>query len=699
MILVIAEKPSVAQSIAKVLGATSRKDGYMEGGNYIVSWCFGHLVELADASSYDERYAKWRYDDLPIVPESWMFEVTKDKAQQFKVLSALMKDKRVTELVCATDAGREGELIFRLVYNKAGCIKPFKRLWISSLEDSAIREGFNHLRDGKEYDRLYEAALSRSKADWIVGINGTRLFTTLYHKKLVVGRVQTPTLAMLVERDGKISTFQKEKYFNVHVGKGDLTADLEKVKTEEEAKRIAAACEKKQAVVSSLKRETKTVNPPKLYDLTTLQREANRYYGFTAQQTLDLVQTLYEKKLLTYPRTDSQFITDDMEDTARQVISIVCRQLPLFSGVSVTPDISRVTDNSKVTDHHAILPTVQLEKQDVSALPQSEQKILNLVGMRLLCATGEKHTYAETQISLSCEGYEFKTKGKTVVQNGWKAIEELFKASLKTKEKDDPMKSLPEVHEGDVLDGVSASVTEHFTTPPKQYTEDTLLSAMERAGAEDMPEDKVNCSAGAREGGLGQAERKGLGTPATRAAILEKLVQMGFVQRKGKQLVPTKDGINLAVVLPESLTSPALTAEWENRLTEIAKGSADPDEFMAEIEAQVRQLLFSLRYRSVCRNKHFLLPKRQHRKTPQQIHHDQKLYIKFCQITAFSFHTDSPQFQEVTLLYAPRFLLIPKSIQQHAPAPSSCPRINLPAVPSPFLNRYNFCAFLCKGSD
>ena len=576
MILVIAEKPSVAQSIAKVLGATSRKDGYMEGGNYIVSWCFGHLVELADASSYDERYAKWRYDDLPIVPESWMFEVTKDKAQQFKVLSALMKDKRVTELVCATDAGREGELIFRLVYNKAGCTKPFKRLWISSLEDSAIREGFNHLRDSKEYDRLYEAALSRSKADWIVGINGTRLFSTLYHKKLVVGRVQTPTLAMLVERDGKISTFQKEKYFNVHVGKGDLTADLEKVKTEEEAKRIAAACEKKQAVVSSLRRETKTVNPPKLYDLTTLQREANRYYGFTAQQTLDLVQTLYEKKLLTYPRTDSQFITDDMEDTARQVISIVCRQLPLFSGVSVTPDISRVTDNSKVTDHHAILPTVQLEKQDVSALPQSEQKILNLVGMRLLCATGEKHTYAETQITLSCEGYEFKTKGKTVVQNGWKAIEELFKASLKTKEKDDPMKSLPEVHEGDVLDSVSASVTEHFTTPPKLYTEDTLLSAMETAGNDQFDDD---------------TEKKGLGTPATRAGIIEKLVKSGFAERKGKQLIPTQNGAALISVLPDMLTSPQLTAEWENNLTQIAKGAADPGEFLSGIEAMARELV------------------------------------------------------------------------------------------------------------
>ena len=580
MILVIAEKPSVAQSIAKVLGATSRKDGYMEGGNYIVSWCFGHLVELADASSYDERYAKWRYDDLPIVPESWMFEVTKDKAQQFKVLSSLMKDKRVTELVCATDAGREGELIFRLVYDKTGCTKPFKRLWISSLEDSAIREGFNHLRDGKDYDRLYEAALSRSKADWIVGINGTRLFTTLYHKKLVVGRVQTPTLAMLVERDGKISTFQKEKYFNVHVGKGDLTADLEKVKTEEEAKRIAAACEKKQAVVSSLKRETKTVNPPKLYDLTTLQREANRYYGFTAQQTLDLVQTLYEKKLLTYPRTDSQFITDDMENTARQVISIVCRQLPLFSDVSVTPDIARVIDNSKVTDHHAILPTVQLEKQDVSALPQSEQKILNLVGIRLLCATGEKHTYAETQITLSCEGYEFKTKGKTVVQNGWKAIEELFKASLKTKEKDNPMKSLPEVHEGDVLDSVSASVTEHFTTPPKQYTEDTLLSAMETAGNDQFDDD---------------TEKKGLGTPATRAGIIEKLVRSGFAERKGKSLIPTKDGCNLVCVLPEQITSPKMTAEWENTLMEIERGNADADAFLSGIVQMTGDLVKAYR--------------------------------------------------------------------------------------------------------
>lgn len=568
MILVIAEKPSVAQSIAKVLGATSRNDGYLEGNNYIVSWCVGHLVGLADASSYDKRYAKWRYDDLPIVPEEWLFEVPKDKAQQFKVLRGLMQDKRVTELVCATDAGREGELIFRLVYHKAGCTKPFKRLWISSLEDAAIREGFNHLRDGSDYDKLYEAALSRSKADWIVGINGTRLFTTLYNKRLVVGRVQTPTLAMLVERDGKITTFRKEKYYNVHIEKDGLSADMEKVKTEDEAKRIAAACDKKQAVVSSLKRETKTVNPPKLYDLTTLQREANRYYGFTAQQTLELVQSLYEKKLLTYPRTDSQFITDDMENTARQVIDIICRRVPLFEGLHHEPDIKRIINNAKVTDHHAIIPTVQLENEDVSALPESEQKVIRLVAMRLLSSTGEKYIYDETSATLSCEGYEFKAKGKTVTQEGWKAIEQRFRDALKSKEKDEPERVLPPVNENDILSPVSSSVTEHFTTPPKQYTEDTLLSAMETAGNDSFED---------------ETEKKGLGTPATRAGIIEKLVKSGFVERKGKSLIPTKDGNNLVCVLPEQLTSPSMTAEWENTLMQIERGNADADKFLSGI--------------------------------------------------------------------------------------------------------------------
>ena len=576
MILVIAEKPSVGAAIGKVLGASSRKDGYLEGNNYIVSWCVGHLVGLANASSYDERFAKWRYSDLPIVPDEWLFEVPKDKQKQFKVLCDLMRDKRVTELVCATDAGREGELIFRLVYKKAGCTKPFKRLWISSLEDSAIREGFAHLRDSGDYDRLYEAALARSKADWIVGINGTRLFSTLYHKKLVVGRVQTPTLAMLVEREGKISTFHKEKYFNVHISQDSLTADMEKVKTEDEAKAIAAACNKMQAVVSSLKKETKTVNPPKLYDLTTLQREANRYYGFTAQQTLDLVQSLYEKKLLTYPRTDSQFITEDMESTARQVIGIVSRKVPLFEGIIHEPDIGRITNNAKVTDHHAIIPTVQLEKQDLTELPESEQKIIRLIAMRLLSATGEKHIYDETSVTLTCEGYEFKAKGKTVVQDGWKSVERCFKETLKSKEKDEPERSLPSLNEKDILSSVDSSVTEHYTSPPKPYTEDSLLSAMETAGNAEFDDD---------------TEKKGLGTPATRAGIIEKLVKGGFVERRGKSLVPTKDGNNLVCVLPEQITSPSMTAEWENTLMQIECGKADADKFLSGIVGMTSELV------------------------------------------------------------------------------------------------------------
>lgn len=576
MILVVAEKPSVAQTIGKVLGATSRKDGYLEGEGYLVSWCVGHLVGLADASVYDQRYAKWRYDDLPIIPEEWLYEVPKDKMQQFKVLSALMKDKRVTELVCATDAGREGELIFRLVYQKAGCRKPFKRLWISSLEDSAIRDGFQHLRDSSEFDRLYEAALSRSKADWIVGINGTRLFSTLYHKKLVVGRVQTPTLAMLVERDGKITTFRKEKYFNVHIQKDGLKASLEKIKTEEDAKRIAEACDKKQASVSSLKKERKTVNPPKLYDLTTLQREANRYFSFTAQQTLDLVQSLYEKKMLTYPRTDSQFITDDMEETVRQVISILCRKLPLFDSVAYTPDIDRISNNAKVTDHHAILPTVQVETLDIAELPESEQKILRLVATRLIYATGEKHIYDETTMTVSCEGFLFTAKGKTVVQDGWKGIEQRFKATLKSKEKEEPEAVLPEVSEGDILQNVVSSVSEHFTSPPKAFTEDTLLSAMETAGNEAFDD---------------ETEKKGLGTPATRAGIIEKLVKGGFAQRKGKTLVPTKDGLNLVCVLPQQITSPAMTAEWENTLMQIERGNADAEAFLTGIAAMTSELV------------------------------------------------------------------------------------------------------------
>ena len=566
-----------------MVGATEKKDGYITGNGYMVTWALGHLVSLALPGTYG--YTRTTAEDLPMLPEPFRLverQICTDRGmvtdiaagKQLKIIDEVFS--KCDSIIVATDAGREGELIFRWIYSHLGCTKPFKRLWISSLEDSAIREGFDHLRDSSEYDRLYEAALARSKADWIVGINGTRLFSTLYHKKLVVGRVQTPTLAMLVEREGKISTFHKEKYFNVHISKDNLTAELENVKTEDEAKAIAAACDKKQAVVSSLKKETKTFNPPRLYDLTTLQREANRYYGFTAQQTLDLVQSLYEKKLLTYPRTDSQFITEDMESTARQVIGIVSRKLPLFQRITHEPDIGRITNNAKVTDHHAIIPTVQLENQDLAELPESEQKIIRLVAMRLLSATGEKHIYDETSVTLTCEGYEFKAKGKTVVQDGWKAIERCFKETLKSKEKDEPERSLPSLNEKDILSSVDSSVTEHYTSPPKPYTEDSLLSAMETAGNAEFDDD---------------TEKKGLGTPATRAGIIEKLVKGGFVKRKGKSLVPTKDGNNLVCVLPEQITSPSMTAEWENTLMQIERGNADADKFLSGIVGMTSELV------------------------------------------------------------------------------------------------------------
>ena len=471
MKLIIAEKPSVAKSIASALGASSRADGVYEGSGLLVSWCVGHLVSPMDAGGYDERFKKWRYDDLPILPEPFRYVLAPGKEDAFENLRALMDRPDVDTIVNACDAGREGELIFRLVYEMAGCRKPVLRLWISSMEDSAIREGFSDLRPGADYEALYQSALCRQKADWLVGINATRLFSVLYHRTLNVGRVQTPTLAMLAERDAKITLFHKEKYHLLRLTLDGAEAVSEKFTDPAEAEQAATMCKGEAVTCTSVTKEQKKEQPPKLYDLTTLQREANRLFGYTAKQTLDYAQSLYEKKLLTYPRTDSQFITDDMESTVRQVIGIVCRKVPLFDGLSHAPDIRRITNNAKVTDHNAIIPTVQLEKQDISALPESEQKILRLVAMRLLSATGEKHIYDETSVTLSCEGYMFSAKGKTVVQEGWKAVEQRFMATLKSKEKDEPEKMLPAVCEGDVLDAVSASVTEHFTTPPKQYTE------------------------------------------------------------------------------------------------------------------------------------------------------------------------------------------------------------------------------------
>ena len=576
--LVIAEKPSVARSIAGVIGATEKHNGYLQGNGYLVSWCIGHLVSFADAGRYDERYKKWRYEDLPILPETWQYIIPDEKKQQFDILRSLMERPDVTGLVCATDAGREGELIFRFVYQMAGCEKPFKRLWISSMEDNAIRDGFANLKPGTDYDPLYQSALCRAKADWLVGINATRLFSVLYHKTLTVGRVQTPTLNLLVERDAKITNFKKEKYHIVHIGVGDADAVSSRFSDAAEANAAKAACAGAQAVCVSVTREKKTEQPPKLYDLTTLQREANRLLGFTAKQTLDYAQTLYEKKLLTYPRTDSQYLTDDMLPVAESLVSGLWGLVPLAKGQNTSPQYDRILNSKKVSDHHAILPTAEFVKQGFNGLAESERKLMSLICYKVLCAVAGPHIYEAVTATFTCAGKEFTAKGKTILSPGWKELDHRFRPSLKTDSDEDAeaVRELPELKEGQTFADVAASVTEHFTTPPKPYTEDTLLSAMERAGAEDMPED---------------AERKGLGTPATRAAILEKLVQMGFVQRKGKQLIPTKDGINLAVVLPEALTSPQLTAEWESCLTEIAKGQADPDEFMAGIEAMMQELV------------------------------------------------------------------------------------------------------------
>ena len=573
--LVIAEKPSVARSIAAVIGATEKQNGYWQGGGYLVSWCIGHLVSFAEAGQYDEKYCKWRYEDLPILPQPWQFIVPDEKKQQFEIVRSLLNRPDVDSVTAATDAGREGELIFRFVYQMAGCTKPVKRLWISSMEDAAIREGFANLRPDSDYDALYQSALCRAKADWLVGINATRLFSVLYHKTLTVGRVQTPTLKMLVDRDAKILRFQKEKYYTVGIQSGSLKAGSGRIASMDEADTLRQACAGASAICSSVKREKKTEQPPKLYDLTTLQREANRLFSFTAKQTLDYAQQLYEKKLLTYPRTDSQYLTEDMGQTAQHLVSDLLGPLPFAQGLDLTPEVGRVLNSKKVSDHHAIIPTAEFAKQGFTGLAESECKLMNLVCSKLLCAIAAPHEYETVTAVFSCAGNDFAAKGKTVLVPGWKEIDQRFRSTLKADTEEEVLNTLPELAEGQSF-SVTANVSEHFTSPPKAYTEDMLLSAMERAGAEDMPED---------------AERKGLGTPATRAAILEKLVQMGFVQRKGKQLVPTKDGINLAVVLPEILTSPALTAEWENRLTEIAKGNADPDEFMAEIEAQVRQLV------------------------------------------------------------------------------------------------------------
>lgn len=581
MKLVICEKPSVGAAVAAALGVRGKKDGYIENDSYIISWCIGHLVGLAEAAAYGEQYKKWSYDSLPILPQEWQYTIAADKGKQFKILKELMHRADVSEVVNACDAGREGELIFRFVYEVANCNKPMSRLWISSMENEAIRKGFDNLKDGSEYDNLHASALCRAKADWLIGINATRLFSCLYGKTLNVGRVQTPTLKMLVDRDAAINTFKKEKYYHVCLTLPGAEAASAKIRTADEAHTLKKTCEASAAVCISLTREQKTVAPPKLFDLTGVQREANRIYGYTAKQTLDLAQALYEKKLLTYPRTDSTFLTDDMGSTAKSIIALLCGKLSFMKDAAYTPEIAKVLNSKKVSDHHAIIPTMELAKADLSSLPESERNILTLTGARLLMATAEPHIYEAVTAVFLCADHEFTAKGKTVLVYGWKDLERCFRATLKKKPDSDDEESelvldVPAFAEGQTFENPAAKVTEHETTPPKPHNEASLLSAMERAGNEDTDPD---------------AERRGLGTPATRAAVIEKLIKGGFAERKGKQLIPTKDGINLVCVLPDSLTSPQLTAEWENNLTQIAKGNADPDTFIQDIEAMAQELV------------------------------------------------------------------------------------------------------------
>ena len=572
------EKPSVAMSYAKVLGVQGRQDGYLEGSGYIVSWCIGHLVELAPPSTYDEKYVKWNVADLPILPQRWQYLVSASTKKQFGILKKLMHRADVESIICATDAGREGELIFRLVYEQAGCKKPVSRLWLSSMEDNAIREGFANLKPSTEYDALYQAALCRERADWMVGINCSRLFSCLYGRPLAVGRVMTPTLAMTVEREAAIAAFVPEKFYTVAL---ELTSGFvalsRRISEKADAEKLLAECRKEMvSTIQKITRKEKAENPPPLYDLTTLQRDANRLLGFTAQQTLNYAQSLYEKKLITYPRTDSRFLTEDMAASLPGLMSAAAGAFDVHEAVPVHAE--QAINNSKVSDHHALLPTASVAQADFSALPAGELSILRLITVRLLCAVGEPHRYAETTLTTICAGKEFSAKGKVVLDEGWKGIERKMLDDLLDKKKEPA--ALPDVQEQSECGIAGAELKEGQTSPPKHFTEDTLLHSMETASADSMPED---------------AERQGIGTPATRAAIIEKLVAKGFLERKGdkktKVLLPTDKGKALITVMPEEVQSADMTADWETKLLRVERGEMEPKTFMTEINDMISSLV------------------------------------------------------------------------------------------------------------
>ena len=577
--LVIAEKPSVAQSYAKNLSAYKKQDGYMEGENCLVSWCLGHLAEYARPEEYDERYAKWQFDDLPIIPEKWKLQVSADKKKQFSVLKDLMNREDIEYLVNGCDAGREGELIFQRVYDLSGCRKPVRRLWISSMEDEAIRNGFHEMKDAGFYSNLCMAAVCRAQADWLIGMNATRAYTTKYYKKLVVGRVQTPTLAMLTERQDRIEHFQKETFYRVELTDGKLVAVSENITNKADAELLAALCDGSEAIITELKRERKKVSPPKLYDLTSLQREANRYFGFTAKKTLDLLQELYEEKLVTYPRTDSRFVTEDMIGTVEELAGKMPLMLPFVEYGQLGHNIKRVVNNAKVSDHHAILPTKEAVEKGIMDLPVDKKNLMILIGQQVIQAVGEDYLYEQTDVTVNCQKNEFTARGKTAVQMGFKDVEKAFRSHCVKTEKEDSDRQLEIPYgyqKGMQLFNVKAETSIHYTSPPKSFNEDTLLAAMETAGNKEFDE---------------KTEKKGLGTPATRASTIEKLVASGYAQRKGKQIIPTAEGRELIRVMPENLKSAGLTAEWENRLLLMERGELNGEQFMDDIVTMLEEIL------------------------------------------------------------------------------------------------------------
>lgn len=573
MKLIITEKPSVAMSIAEVLGCENRKDGYLEGNGYIVSWCIGHLVGVANPENYNPLYSKWKYEDLPIIPEVWKLQVFNNTKKQFNILRKLINKTEVEEIICATDVGREGELIFRLVYEKTGCDKPFKRLWISSMEKSAITKEFNSLKNGTDFDNLYKSALARAKADWIIGINATRLFSVLYKQTFSVGRVQTPTIAIIVERQSDIDNFKEEKFFNIDIELEDFTASSNRISDENEAIDLLEFVKGKQVIVADINKETKRIKPPLLFDLTSLQREANRLFGFSAKQTLDYTQSLYEKKWVTYPRTDSKYLTSEIKDGLIELVEALGENIDIKN-----IDFDRVINDKKVNDHHGIIITLESRKFKIEDLPKGENTIYKLIVTKLLQALSTDRIEDHTEVILKVDDREFKAKGKVIVKEGFKEIENKYLKEINKNKKDEREVILPELYKEQSFEILDCKKKEGFTQAPKHYTEDTLLSAMERAGNEDIDKEL-------------EVEKKGLGTSATRAGIIEKLISVGYVERKGKQLLPTGKGINLVTIIPDELKSPKLTAEWENTLTKISLGKEDEEKFIKGIESMMSNLV------------------------------------------------------------------------------------------------------------